>query len=106
MQIENGEPKLKEKIETENQIISPPDKSIYLSKEYSFSSIGEIKEYFKRAKNETLDTLFKKVKSIWQKYLDIDDETLTLCAADTIFTYFQDKMGMTHYLLFIGDNQY
>ena len=46
----------------------------------------------------------KKIKNTWQKYYDIDDETLTLCAADTIFTYFQDKMGMTHYLLFVGTN--
>jgi hypothetical protein len=51
-----------------------------------------------------LDSLFKKVKSIWKRYFDIDNETLILCSADTIFTYFQDKLGMTRYLLFVGDN--
>ncbi len=48
--------------------------------------------------------MYYKVKGIWKKYYDNDDETLTLCAADTIFTYFQDKIGITHYLLFVGDN--
>ena len=51
-----------------------------------------------------MDSLFQKDKKLWKKYFDIDNEALTLCAADTIFTYFQDKMGMTHYLLFVGDN--
>ena len=27
-----------------------------------------------------------------------------MCAGDTIFTYFQDKLGTTHYDFFIGDN--
>src|SRR4029079_4728962 len=43
-------------------------------------------------------------KNIWKKYFENNQETLTLCPADTIFTYFQDTMGMTHYLLFVGDN--
>ncbi len=51
-----------------------------------------------------MDGLFAKLKKVWGKYFDIDDESITLCSADTIFTYFQDKMGMTHYLLFVGDN--
>ena len=104
LQIKNGKPVLSEKIELDNQILVPPDKTLYLSKEYVFSDINQIKEYIKRAEKENLDTLFEKVKNVWKKYFDIDNETLTLCAADTIFTYFQDKMGMTHYLLFVGDN--
>jgi hypothetical protein len=28
----------------------------------------------------------------------------SICAADTIFTHFQDKIGLTHYLFFMGDN--
>jgi hypothetical protein len=53
-------------------------------------------------KNETLDSLYKKVKSIWKKYIDADDFHISLSAADTIFTYFQDKIGLTHYLFFVG----
>ena len=104
LQIINGKPILSPKIELEDIILTPLDRTSYLSKEYSFSSIEEINDYIKRAKNETLETLYKKVKSIWQKYIDADEDFIALCSADTIFTYFQDKLGMTHYLLFVGDN--
>ncbi len=104
LQIDDGKPLLSELINLDTQILIPPDKPNCLSKEYVFSDMQEIKEYAKRAEKENLDTLFEKVKNVWKKYFDIDDETLTLCAADTIFTYFQDKLGMTHYLLFVGDN--
>ena len=104
LQIRNGEPILSEIIRLENLTIVPPGKSLYLSKEYSFSSADEIKKYVTRAQKETMDGLFAKVKNVWEKCFDNDDESLTLCSADTIFTYFQDKMGMTHYLLFVGDN--
>lgn len=104
LQVENGKPILNYNIELDYQILVPPDKTCYLSKEYNFSSVNEIERYIKRAEKETLDSLFKKVKYSWKKYFDIDNETLTLCAADTILTYFQDKLGMTHYLLFVGDN--
>jgi hypothetical protein len=104
LQIINGKPVLSSKIELEDIILVPPDRTSYLSKEYSFSSLVEINEYLQRAKKETLDTLYKIVKSIWQKYIDAGENFIVLCSADTIFTFFQDRIGMTHYLLFIGDN--
>jgi hypothetical protein len=79
------------------------DRVSYLSKEYTFASEPEINEYIKRAQDETIDSLYTKVKSIWKKYIDADDFHIAICAGDTIFTYFQDKFGMTHYLLFVGD---
>ncbi len=45
-----------------------------------------------------------KVKTILKKYIDLDDDFINILAADIIFTYFQDKLGMTHYLLIVGDN--
>lgn len=51
-----------------------------------------------------VDSLYTKVKSMCKKYADRDDFHIVICAADIIFTYFQDKLGMTHYLLFVGDN--
>jgi hypothetical protein len=104
LQIQNGKVVLSETIDLDDQIIIPPDKSSYLSKEYVFSSKEEIEQYIKRVQKERLDTLYTKAKGIWNKYYDIDQESMTLCSADTIFTYFQDKIGMTHYLLFVGDN--
>lgn len=52
---------------------------------------------------DTLDSLYRQVKSIWKKYVDADDFHLSICAADTIFSYFQDKIGLTHYLFFVGN---
>lgn len=104
LQISNGKAILRDNIDLDRQLILPPDKTEYLSKDYSFSSIDEINFYIKRASKETLDSLFVKTKNIWKKYFDTDKKTLDLCAADTIFTYFQDKLGMTHYLFFVGDN--
>ena len=95
LQVRDDKPILSERIGLDNLTIVPPNKSLYLSKEYSFSSADEIKKYVARAQKETMDGLFAKVKKVWEKYFDIDDESLTLCSADTIFTYFQDKMGMT-----------
>jgi hypothetical protein len=105
LQIVDGDPILSEITDLPDMILKPPDRVSYLSKEYSFQSKDEINDYIQRARNETLDTLYyQKVKPIWQKYVDADKEHIAICAADTIFTYFQDILGMTHYLLFVGDN--
>ena len=37
-------------------------------------------------------------------FAERDDNHISICAADTIFTYFQDKIGLTHYLYFVGGN--
>lgn len=87
-----------------DMVLKPYDRITYLNKEYSFNSLEQINEYVGKAKQETFDTLYLKVKGIWSKYIDADNDHLTICAADTIFTYFQDLLGMTHYLLFVGDN--
>jgi hypothetical protein len=44
------------------------------------------------------------VKAMWKKYIDADNDHIAICAADTLFTYFQDRIGTTHYLFFVGDN--
>ena len=74
-----------------------------MSRVFSFKSENEFDQYIENAKKETLHSLYKKVKAIWRKYIDADDFHISLCAADTIFTYFQDRIGLTHYLFFVGD---
>jgi hypothetical protein len=71
---------------------------------YSFKNREEFDSYVQRARSETFDTLFNKTLALWEKYIDADDFHLKICAADTMFTYKQDVMGMTHYLFFIADN--
>jgi hypothetical protein len=85
-------------------LLKPLEYMSYINKPYAFKSREEFEEYIKKVKSETLDTLYQKVKAVWRKYIDADDAHISICAADTIFSYFQDKMGMTHYLFFIGGN--
>jgi hypothetical protein len=82
----------------------PPEKEMYLSKQFEFVNENELNEYLKVATKETLDTLYRRQKILASKYIDANKTHLTILAADSIFTYFQDKLGQTHYLMFVGDN--
>jgi hypothetical protein len=82
----------------------PFQNEAYLNKPYSFKSREEFDLTIEKAKGERHDSLYKKVKYIWKKYIDADDFHISICAADTFFTYWQDKIGMTHYLFFVGNN--
>lgn len=87
----------------ETTILKPTELMSYLNKPYVFESKEQFYEYVEEVKNhEDLYSLFKKVKSIWKKYVDADDFHISICAADTVFTYMQDKIGLTHYLFFIS----
>ena len=92
------------KIELSDIDLIPPERTEYLSKEYNFVSVEEIEYFINLAKNKTLDSLFQLLKSLWSKYIDMNEDFINVCVADTIFSYFQDKMGMCHYLLIVGDN--
>lgn len=78
----------------------PP--SMYLNSPYVFKSDAEFDRIIDQARHETIDSIYKKVKRQWEIYSSADDIEISLCAADTIFTYFQDSFGMTHYLFFVG----
>ena len=105
IQIINNKPFLSQKISLPDIDIVPPERTEYLSKEYIFHSEEEVNQFIELAKNETLDSLFTKVKkTTLKKYIDLDDDFINILASDVIFTYFQDKLGMTHYLLIVGDN--
>ncbi len=98
---EKGKIYTTDRIEFEDRIVKPSPAITYLNKSYSFK-IDEVEKVIEAAKKETLDTLYRKVKSIWKKYVDADDFHLSICAADTIFTYYQDRLGLVHYLFFVG----
>ena len=80
----------------------PFEQSAYLSEPYNFKSRQHFKACVEKARTETSDSLYTKVKPIWRKYIDADDFHISICTADTIFTYYQDKIGLTHYLFFVG----
>lgn len=96
-------------IEKDNVLIKPLRLQSYINKPYTFDSKFNSKEEFDKAVEKirnkvSLDSLYRSAKSIWRKYIDADDFHISICAADTIFTYFQDKIGLTHYLFFVGGN--
>ncbi len=88
----------------DDSILVPFEKSAYVNKPYIFNTLETLEKAVTQAREETLDTLYRKVTRIWYKYIAEDDYHISICAADCIFTYFQDKMGLTHYLFFVGDN--
>jgi hypothetical protein len=107
LELVNTQIILHKEIVLHDMVLKPYERTMYLNKEYSFKSVKEIDDYVIRALKEYTDytgSLFTKIKGIWSKYIDANEDHLTICAADTIFSYFQDKLGMTHYLLFVGDN--
>jgi hypothetical protein len=87
-----------------SEIYRPYESASYMNRPYSFSSKEQVNEYIEKVKDETLDSLYKKVKAVWKKYVDADDFHISICAADTIYTYYQDRLGLTHYLFFVGGN--
>jgi hypothetical protein len=80
----------------------PFERNAYLSEPYKFESAQHFKTCVEKARTESRDSLYRKVKSIWLKYIDADDFHISICTADAIFTYYQDKIGPTHYLFFVG----
>jgi hypothetical protein len=88
----------------ETTVLRPLELTSYINKPYTFKSEQEFFELVENTRGRNFDSLHRKVKSIWEKYVDADDFHISICAADTIFTYFQDKIGLTHYLFFVGGN--
>lgn len=80
----------------ETTVLKPTELMSYLNKPYVFQSKEQFYEYVENVKSNDLYSLFKQVRSIWKKYVDADDIHISICAADTIFSYLQDKIGLTH----------
>jgi hypothetical protein len=69
---------------------------------YAFRDMEEIKYFIEQAQKETIDSLYFKSKSLWKKFVAADEEQIILLAADSVFSYFQDKFVTTHYVMIIG----
>jgi hypothetical protein len=89
----------------EDNVILPLPANLYASRPYEFGSEKEFRKIEHEVKSrENLDSLFQKVKAQWNLYIDNGKEHNIMCTGDTVFTYFQDKLGTTHYDFFVGDN--
>ena len=56
----------------------PIGKSAYVNKPYIFSTLETLEKAITQASEETLDTLYRKVKRIWSKYIAEDDYHISL----------------------------
>jgi hypothetical protein len=71
--------------------------------QYTFASIDELEYFVNRAQKETLDSLWAITCGYVQAFIDTPDKSsYEIITADTIFSYFQDRLGMTHYLFLCG----
>jgi hypothetical protein len=97
--------KLLDKIEVPNYEFYPADSLVTHNPiSYSFESEEELKEYIELAKKETFDSLFQKILEQIRNFVNIEEHVLVILAADTLYSYFQEKFGATHYNIFIGEN--
>lgn len=89
-------------INVEGKILKPLKKEAYLSRPYSFLSNDQVYEYESEARHITLSDLYTEVRSLCQLFIVGDNNHISLLAADITYTYYQDRLGLTHYLFFIG----
>jgi hypothetical protein len=90
----------------QKKLLYAPRRTSYLNEPYIFDNIEQINRLIEDVKvNETPDTLFSKIKEQWKKYVSESDGHINLCAGDCVFTFFQDRLGTTHYLFFVADTE-
>jgi hypothetical protein len=91
-------------IEEATKILRPPfvEECPYIP--YEFKTVEEPNQYLQRAKCESVDTLYQKIKSFFSLFNDVGEETLILLSADTLGSYFQDRYSTIHYVIITGDN--
>jgi hypothetical protein len=84
--------------------LKPPNKQLYAYQPYEFKTVEDPNKYLQRAKEETIDTLYQKIKTQVRLYNDVDEYTLNLLSANIIGSYFQDRFSTVHYLIIVGAN--
>ncbi len=95
--INNENIKLIPVIEESARIIRPPNPEEYPYTPYEYADKEELRDYFRRAIDTTIDELYQKAKDTTQKYVDQDKDIIVILAADSIFSWFQDLFPVTHY---------
>ena len=73
----------------------------HLTKAYSFASEEEVQALCQTC-NIYARQLYDMIKKIVSNYIDADDYHVSIVTLSIIFTYYQDRVGTTHYLFFVG----
>jgi len=70
---------------------------------YTFKNEEEIKYYINVAKNENIDSLYKKACTLWRSLIVTrKPHYLKFLAFDSVYGYFMDMFPTTHYVSIIG----
>lgn len=92
-------------IEEQNRIIRPPTREECPFPPYEFDNESELNDYIIRAKQiNSIAELFNASKYFWTLYIDQDAQIITILAADSILSYFQDLFPVIHYVEGVGSN--
>ena len=103
---QNNDPKFRIEIDTVDGETFIPSDTFYTQNPfpYTFDSEKEFKDYLDYAKKQDFDSLFSIVETEFRKYVNVESYYYTLLVGDTIWSYFQDRFGYTHYVIIVGDN--
>jgi hypothetical protein len=102
--IDNESIKYAPFIEEATRIIRPPSAEEYPYTPYDYADEEELRDYFRRSNNISLNELYNIVKDFFQKYVDQDKNIMTMLSADSILSWFQDLFSIMHYSEGIGGN--
>ena len=98
----DGQPEILSEVEEADRILKPFERDSNPIEQYSFATLEELKTYMERAQGESLDTLWTMVEQTVRSFNDTDERNICIMTANIIFSYFQDIIGMTHYLFAVG----
>ena len=87
-----------------DRIVKPPPRNASLTDQFKFANEDELESTWNKIHIMNTDEMYSISKGISNTFIAAPDHVITLCAADTIFTYLQDRFPMTHYIFIIGDN--
>ena len=104
MVYNNDNVEIKDGIEENNRILTPPEEDECSYEPYEFKNLEEVKQYVERVKEENHDSLFRIIRNIITKYNDHKQNKINLIATDVFFSYFQDRFSTLHYDFFVGRN--
>jgi len=96
---------LADKLDLVNYTIYPADTLMSQNPiPYLFESEQEVQKYVDLAKNETRDSLLERILAQYRLYINAKESTTIVLAADTLYSYFQNEFGTTHYNIFVGES--
>lgn len=91
-------------IEEKTRRLRPPHLEECPYEPYEFSAKSLNSYYLPLARDESIDSLYHKIKDKIRLFNDIDNYVLSLLSANVLGSCFQDRLSTVHYLFIVGGN--